>query len=147
MQVHEAGQAGEPFVEPGVVLHGARPQRIEARIDGEVLLAQAREVTHNLGLRQSRQPDLALAREPAEPVFARRRPGEVDAGAPGAVLLEDKRLLDLEPAVTAYGARRSARGGHHKAASSAPAKAAMSASELVSLTATSRRPASSGSRG
>ena len=104
-------------------------------------------MTHDLGLRQSRQPDFAFAREPAEPVFARDRLREVNAGTAGGALLEDKRLLDLEPAVTGYGARRSACSGHHKSASSAPAKAAMSASELVSLTATSRRFASSDSRG
>ena len=43
-------QARGPLVDLGVVLHGARAERVDAEVDGEVLLAQAHEVTERLGL-------------------------------------------------------------------------------------------------
>jgi hypothetical protein len=59
VQVGEAGQAGRLLVDLGVVLHGARPQRVEGGVDGHVLLAQAHEVAHHVELAQLRQRQFA----------------------------------------------------------------------------------------
>ena len=56
MQVAEAGQPGEPLVHPRVVLHRARAERVEARVDAERPVGERGEVPHDLGLRELGQP-------------------------------------------------------------------------------------------
>ena len=61
--VEEPGQAREPVADPRVVLHRARPERVEVGVDGEVLLGQARVVAHRLKLRDLGQRGRRLAQE------------------------------------------------------------------------------------
>ena len=51
MPVEQLGQHRVLVTRLRVVLHRARPERVEVRVDGEVELRQAREVTHRLQLR------------------------------------------------------------------------------------------------
>ena len=50
MDPGESGQEGDLVVDLGVVLHRARPQRIEMGVDAEVQLAERGEILHHLGL-------------------------------------------------------------------------------------------------
>ena len=52
MQIGEARHAGEPLVPLRVVLHRARAERIEVRVDGHVERRQIGEVPHDLRLGQ-----------------------------------------------------------------------------------------------
>ncbi len=51
MPVEQLGQHRVLVTRLRVVLHRARPERVEVRVDGEVELRQAREVTHRLQFR------------------------------------------------------------------------------------------------
>ena len=51
MPVEQLGQHRVLVTRLRVVLHRARPERVEVRVDGEVELRQAREMTHRLQLR------------------------------------------------------------------------------------------------
>ena len=55
MTAEELRQHRELITGARVVLHRARPERVEMRVDGEVQLRQAREVTHRLQLGHFRQ--------------------------------------------------------------------------------------------
>ncbi len=55
VQAGVAGQAGDPLVQLRVVLHRARPERIEAGVEIEVALRQAVVVAHDLRLGDLRQ--------------------------------------------------------------------------------------------
>src|SRR6185312_3809734 len=146
MEVGEARQSRQLLVEPRIVLHGARSQRVEAGVDGVVLLRQPGEIAHHLRLAESRQPDRPAPAQAAEAIGDRWRLGQVDAGAAGLVALEEQRLLDLEAAIAAdrAGGRRLAAEGAerlaplaHRSTSPRPwANAAMSSSVLVSVAAT-----------
>ena len=48
MQVTEAGQPSEPLVHPRVVLHRARAERVEARVDAERPVGERGEVPDDL---------------------------------------------------------------------------------------------------
>ena len=48
VRVVEAGEARDLLVEPRVVLHRARAERVERRVDREVQLREAREVPHDV---------------------------------------------------------------------------------------------------
>ena len=74
----EAGQAGGRFVDLGIVLHGAGTKRIEAFVDGEVEVGQAREVAHHVHFRHLRQAGSFRAGHAAERV--RRHGGDVEPG-------------------------------------------------------------------
>ena len=50
MEIGEAGQIGNLFVQLGIVLHGAGAQGVEALVDAEGSLREAREVAHHLKL-------------------------------------------------------------------------------------------------
>ena len=50
VQAREAGQRRHALVQLGVVLHRARAQRVEARVEVEVLLREVVVVAHDLGL-------------------------------------------------------------------------------------------------
>ena len=99
MDVGEAGQTRQLFIEARVVLHRARAERVKPGIDRVVLLRQASEVAHYLRLAEPREADDALPLEAAEAVAKRRRLGQVDAAMPRRILLEDQPLFDLKPAV------------------------------------------------
>ena len=55
MDLAEAGERRRLVVELRVVLHGARPERVEVGVDREVELAQQREVPDQVELRHLRQ--------------------------------------------------------------------------------------------
>ena len=57
MERGEGGYSGGPLVDLGVVLHGARAERIEARVDRVVELREVDEVADDLGLVQLGQAD------------------------------------------------------------------------------------------
>ncbi len=72
MEVGEAGQPRHLLVEPRIVLHRARAERVEAAVDRVVLLRQPGEVAHDLRLAEAGQADRAL---PLERRRARSRCG------------------------------------------------------------------------
>ena len=55
VDVRDPRQTGHVLVDPRVVLHGARAQRVEDGVDGEVALSQMGEVTHDVELADLRQ--------------------------------------------------------------------------------------------
>ena len=59
MDVLKAGQRDGAVVDLGIVLHRARAERVEARVDGMVHLAEAGEVAHHLDLAHLRQGQVA----------------------------------------------------------------------------------------
>src|SRR5690606_41426079 len=59
----EAGQPRERLVELRVVLHRARPERVEPEIDRGVPCGQAREVPHHLDLRSEEHTSELQSRE------------------------------------------------------------------------------------
>ena len=78
MQVREAGQPGEPLVDPRVVFHGAAAERIEPGVDPEVARRELGEVAQHLGL-----GELGQARRLGSAQLGRdlrdREPGRGDA--------------------------------------------------------------------
>ncbi len=50
VQARVARQRGDPLVQARVVLHRARAERVEARVQVEVALGDAHVVAHDLGL-------------------------------------------------------------------------------------------------
>src|SRR5258705_12684190 len=100
MEIADAGQARDLFIDPWIVLHGARAQRIDAHVDSVVLLAEPRVVLHHLRLAQARQADVARAAQAVEAILDPRGPWrrlwQVDAAAAGLAHLEDQRLLELQ---------------------------------------------------
>jgi hypothetical protein len=109
MQIADAGEPRHLLVEARVVLHGAGAERIDAHVDGVVLLRELGVVAHHLRLAEARQADLALALQGAEAVLVLRDRGQVDAAAALHALLEDQRLFDLQALVA--GDRADARSG------------------------------------
>src|SRR6185437_3693136 len=106
----------------------------------------------DLRLAQARQADGALPPEPAETIRDCRRRRQIDAAAPGCILLEQQRLFDLEAAIgglarahglAAAGAQRLAPLAHRSTSRSASSNAVRSSSVCVSLAATIRRSARS----
>src|SRR5205823_604923 len=140
MQVADAGQPRHLLVEAGIVLHGARAQRIDAHVDGVVLLAEPGVVLHHLRLAEARQTDLAGAAQSVETVFHFRRFRQVDGAAAGLAHLEDQRLLDLQRLVAGERA-------HHSTSFRPATSNAMPASVAVSVAASNRRLATDGSLG
>src|SRR6185437_5210151 len=106
MQVTDAGQPRDLLVDPRVVLHGARAQRVDAHVDGVVLLAEPRVVLHYLRLAESGQADLARAAQAVQAILHLWRFWQVDAATPRLAQLEDQRLLDLQRLVAGVGGRR-----------------------------------------
>ena len=117
MQIADAGQPRHLLVEARIVLHGAGAERIDAHVDGVVLLAHLGVVAHHLRLAQARQADLALALQAAEAVLVLRDRGQVDAAAALHALLEDQRLFDLQALVAGDRAHRAVRRGSASARS------------------------------
>ena len=101
MQIGKAGQPRQLLVEPRVVLHRARAERVEAAVDRVVLLRQPGEMPHDLRLAEPGQADRPLPFEPIEARAERRRFRQIHPAMAGRILLEQERLLDLQPAVAA----------------------------------------------
>ena len=59
--IQKARQHRQRVTGPRVVLHRARPERVELRVDAEILLRQARVVTHDVELGDGRQAGIAAA--------------------------------------------------------------------------------------
>src|SRR4029453_12935494 len=161
VQVADAGEARDLLVDARVVLHGARAQRIDAHVDGVVLLAEARVVLHHLRLRKTGQADLAGALQAVQAVLHLRRFRQVDTAATGLPHLEDQRLLDLQRAIAGEGGGRRGIGGdattatlrtverldHHSTSFRPAISGPMPASVAVSVAASSRRLSTAGSFG
>src|SRR5207245_1451734 len=79
VDVGEAGQASQLFIEARVVLHRAGAERVETGIDRVVLLRQASEMAHDLRLAEPGEPYLALPLQAAEAIAKRCWLGQVDA--------------------------------------------------------------------
>ena len=99
MERREAGQACGPLVDLGVVLHRARAERVEPRVDRVVELREVDVVADDLGLvelRQRRRRRAAVrGRDPVERVLRRMRDLVAAAAGPGA--LEQRRLEPRSP--------------------------------------------------
>src|SRR5215831_13087667 len=63
MEPREPGQRGKSLVDPWVVFHGARAERIEARVDTEVARRELREMADELELRHLGQTRRLAAAE------------------------------------------------------------------------------------
>ena len=127
------------------MLHRARAERIEPGVDRIILLRQPGEVAHHLRLAKTRQADRALPLEAAE---ARSATGGGSGRStpqwPGRILLEDQRLLDLQPAIAADRLGRLGMIGRrarahrlapiaHRSTSRSPASSRSISSSVVSL--------------
>ena len=154
MRLGQPGQPRRPLVDLRVVLHRARPERIEVQVDRLVEVRQPVVVAQQLELahlrqawrvlpkdrcRQLRLPGRALARDV-------RRPREADRPPLRTGSVEDERLHDREllaggrageggAATGGVGARRI--GDAHRVASSASTRRAMSSSVVSSVVAIS----------
>ena len=114
MDVGKAGQPRHLLVEARIVLHRARAERIDAHVDGVVLLAEPHVVAHRLRLGEAGKVDRRFAAMLSEAVAFRCGHVDVDAGDLRAADLEEQRLLDGEPAIAGEGfvlRPRSARRG------------------------------------
>src|SRR6266700_3183299 len=152
MEIGKAGQPRHLLVEPRVVLHRARAERVEAAVDRVVLLRQAGEMAHDLRLAEPGEADRPLSFEPAKARAKRRRLRQVDAAMPGRILLEQQLLLDLQPPVAADRRRQCGVGGgaraqrlaplaHRSTSLSAASKRSISSVAIISVAATSNRSA------
>ena len=149
VNIGEAGHPRDLFVEARVMLHRAAAKREKAEVDRIILARQARIVAHRFGLAEPRQADGIAAHQRAE-IGSGRCLVEIDAGGRGRADLEDQRLLEHQCAVAGKG--RGVGGttgavhfgapaggverGHASTSFSAAAKAAISSSVAVSVTAT-----------
>ena len=88
-------QPCQPLVQPRIVLHRARPERIEGAVDPHILLGQPGVVANHLRFAQPGQADRAGARQAAEVSVIDRCIGDVDTGAAGIALFEDQGLFLL----------------------------------------------------
>ena len=146
------GSAGDPLVQARVVLHRARAERVEARVEVEVALRQSYVVAHELGLGHlgqrggSRRGGTARAGRRAPAGTSSSRADE--RAAPGRALLEDRAhllVLQRQPPRTTLMRPPPPRS----AATAAPrtsASRSMSARERCSVSATSRPSSSRPSR-
>ena len=85
-------QARHLLVEARIVLHRARAEREEAKIDGVVPLAEAHIVAHRLRFREPRQSGRDLALHAAQAVGLLLWLGQIDAGLVDRADLEDETL-------------------------------------------------------
>ena len=126
MQMREAGQGDEPLVDARVVFHGARAERVEARVDSEVARRQFGEVAEDLRLGELGQARRLGAAQLLRQVDTRQAvvAGRFAAATSRLRLLEDQ----LHAATSAKtSAKRSTSAGvrfsvtHTSRASSSPA--------------------------
>ena len=151
VDVRQSIQRGRLFVDGGVVLHGAGPERVGALVEVVVATPEATEVPRQVGLVQSGN----LRRTPAPPDGWQglRQPGAVHTGGgehrPRAVparQLEEERLR-TSPGGLGTGAHARAPTGTGLAETrlSLVASRSMAAGEVISVAQTKRQRASSGS--
>ena len=94
----QARQIGDAVVDLGVVLHGARAERVEALVDGEVAPRGVGEVAHYLRLRQLRQRQRVAQQRGRERRGARHVEGrKLHPPTTGDRLLEQQRLVRQQP--------------------------------------------------
>jgi hypothetical protein len=99
MNVAEAGQPRHFLVEPRIVLHRARAERIGVRIDRRVHARQAHVVANRFRLGEAGKAASAGAFKRPEARLCRRRRVDVDAGHLGAADLENQWLFEIESAI------------------------------------------------
>ena len=96
VDVCQAGEASGHLVDPGIVLHRAATERVEAGVDAEVALRELREVTDDVRLRQLRQRDVVsqqAARRQRRFWYVERRQDAADA--PGTAEVERERRAEV----------------------------------------------------
>ena len=99
MTSEKSGQHGKRVARPGIVLHGARTQRIELGVDGEVPLGKACVVPHGLELGDFRKRGRALPEKSLRNVChgsaigSKLRPGVPARGG----MLEDQHVRIVSP--------------------------------------------------
>src|SRR5262245_23281530 len=131
MQACEPGQPRHVLVDLRVVLHGARAERIEVRVDAVVHAREARVMTDHVELGHLRQDrrvtaQVLLGQDLADVRFRNVGSGQREGLAPGRGELEDQLVVGA--------------GAHQATAfSSAAAKVSISALVRFSVTATSRQ--------
>ena len=121
VQRREARQRRDALVDLRVVLHRARAERVEVRVDREVQLREAHEVAHQLEL--ARPPAAAAAPLAAQRLREQRRPRstlrhverrQASRARPGARALEDRlrrrQLASRPPLGSSRSTSSSARG-------------------------------------
>src|SRR5687768_11527689 len=110
MEVAEARQHDHALVDARVVLHRARAERVEARVDAEGSIGERREVPDDLGLGQLWQAWRSLTPEPVRNVDLGHVAARQTRGAASRLrFLEDQLHADATSARTA--ARRSMSAG------------------------------------
>ena len=98
MALKEARQHGEGITALGVVLHGTGAQRVELRVDGEILLGKPRIVAHGIQFGHFRQQRPGVAQHFQRQVHRDIVPGNLGAGhAPRAPQFEDERFGHCGP--------------------------------------------------
>src|SRR5262245_9970059 len=131
MQAREAGQACHVLVDLRVVLHGARAQRVEVRVDAVVHPREARVVANHVELGHLRQgrritTQVLLGQKLVDVRLRHVGSGQRERLAPRRGELEDQLVVGA--------------GAHQATAfSRAAAKASISAFVRFSVTATSRQ--------
>ena len=130
----EAGRCCDGLVQLGVVLHRAAAEGVEVGVDGEVQLAEVREVADDLALGDLRQLQIVTEHRLLRHELRRHvGRGERDAGAPGAAALHQQ-----PAAVVRFLAERGVRhGGHRPISASASTRRSIWARVLTSVTQSS----------
>ena len=106
LQRMDVGKTGEPrqlLVQARVMLHGAGPERIKARIDRGVALRQPHIMAHRLRLREAGKADRLFARAAAEPIGRQIHLRKIDPGDMDLADLEDQFFLMVEAAMARDG--------------------------------------------
>src|SRR5262250_698925 len=105
MDVGKTRKPRELLVQPRIVLHGARAERIEGRIDRGIALGEADVMAHGLGLGKSGETGRRLALERAQAILERRGFRKIHARMAFAAEVENERLLVVETAMAGGGLR------------------------------------------
>src|SRR6516162_879657 len=103
MNIGKARKPRQLLVEPRIVLHRARPERIKPTVDCVILLRQPGEMPDHLWLAEAGQADRSLPFKPAETGLKRWGVGQVDAAGTWRILFEDQLLFDLQSTVAGKG--------------------------------------------
>ena len=150
MEGGEAGQAGRPLVDLGVVLHGARAEGVEARVHAPVELGEVHVVAD-----EGRLVELGECRaggppggggEPVEGVCGRRREARAGAAA-GPRALEEGGLQRVAGDAHRTASTGTPAGAGASSAARAAANRPISAGVVTSVAHTSRPSARAGSPG
>ncbi len=115
-----AGERRDPLVQPRVVLHRARPERVGARVQVEVPARQAVVVAHDLGLGDLGQCGGLRAQEPLRDEVGEGARGDVEGRERGGAAARDRALVDRHHQLALLrgrgigvgGGRRGGQAGH-----------------------------------